>query len=86
MLRHLRTTRANALEYSQLEQRRAGIQVAFAAMFISISLTFLLAAIWAGLWFADRLVAPIRQLIDAAYEGVARQSRCCGAAGQQERR
>jgi len=68
VLRHLRTTRANAVEYSQLEQRRAGIQVAFAAMFISISLTFLLAAIWAGLWFADRLVAPIRQLIDAAYE------------------
>jgi len=68
VLGHLRTTRANAAEYSQLEQRRAGIQVAFAAMFISISLTFLLAAIWAGLWFADRLVAPIRQLIDAAYE------------------
>ncbi len=68
VLGHLRTTRANAAEYSQLEQRRAGIQVAFAAMFISIALTFLLAAIWAGLWFADRLVAPIRQLIDAAYE------------------
>ncbi|MFP4536955.1 MAG: ATP-binding protein [Dichotomicrobium sp.] len=68
VLGHLRTTRANAEEYSQLEQRRAGIQVAFAAMFISIALTFLLAAIWAGLWFADRLVAPIRQLIDAAYK------------------
>jgi len=68
VLGHLRTTRANAVEYSQLEQRRAGIQVAFAAMFISIALTFLLAAIWAGLWFADRLVAPIRQLIDAAYK------------------
>lgn len=68
VLGHLRTTRANALEYSQLEQRRAGIQVAFAAMFISISLTFLLAAIWLGMWFADRLVAPIRQLIDAAYK------------------
>ncbi len=68
VLGHLRTTRANALEYSQLEQRRAGIQVAFAAMFISIALTFLLAAIWLGLWFADRLVSPIRQLIDAAYK------------------
>ncbi len=68
VLGHLRTTRANAVEYSQLEQRRAGIQVAFAAMFISISLTFLLAAIWLGMWFADRLVAPIRQLIDAAYK------------------
>jgi len=68
VLGHLRTTRANAEEYAQLEQRRAGIQVAFASMFISIALTFLLAAIWAGLWFADRLVAPIRQLIDAAHE------------------
>jgi len=65
---HLSTTRANAEKYRQLEQRRAGIQVAFAAMFIAIALTFLLAAIWAGLWLADRLVAPIRQLINAAYE------------------
>ena len=67
VLGHLRTTRDNIQEYGELQQRRAGVQVAFAAMFIAIALTFLLAAIWAGLWFADRLVAPIRQLIDAAY-------------------
>lgn len=65
---HLRRTRADVIEYSELEQRRAGIQIAFAAMFIAIALTFLLAAIWVGLWFADRLVAPIRQLVGAAHE------------------
>ena len=35
-------------------------------MYVAIALTLLLAAIWAGLWFANRLVAPIRQLIGAA--------------------
>ena len=33
-----------------------------------ISLTALLAAIWVGLWFAGRFVAPIRRLIGAAQQ------------------
>ena len=31
-------------------------------------MTALLAAIWVGLWFAGRFVAPIRRLIGAAQE------------------
>ena len=35
-------------------------------MYFMISLTALLAAIWVGIWFAGRFVAPIRRLISAA--------------------
>ncbi len=66
VLQHLMATRAGVAEYQRLEQRRAGVQVAFGLMYVAIALTLLLAAIWIGLWFANRLVAPIRQLISAA--------------------
>lgn len=66
VLQHLRETRANFAEYQQLEERRTGVQVAFALMYTAIALTLLLAAIWLGMWFANRLVSPIRQLIAAA--------------------
>jgi two-component system nitrogen regulation sensor histidine kinase NtrY len=51
--------------YMALEQKKAGIQVAFASMFTLIALIVLLSAIWFGLNFANRLVAPIRRLIHA---------------------
>jgi two-component system nitrogen regulation sensor histidine kinase NtrY len=66
VLQQLRATRASVAEYQLLEQRRAGVQVAFGLMYVAIALTLLLAAIWIGMWFANRLVAPIRQLMGAA--------------------
>ena len=51
--------------YGALEQKKAGIQIAFASMFALIALIVLLSAIWFGLNFANRLVAPIRRLIHA---------------------
>lgn len=51
--------------YEALDQKKAGIQVAFASMFALIALIVLLSAIWFGLNFANRLVAPIRRLIHA---------------------
>jgi two-component system nitrogen regulation sensor histidine kinase NtrY len=68
VLQQLRTTRANVAEYQLLEQRRAGVQVAFGLMYVAIALTLLLSAIWIGMWFANRLVAPIRQLMGAAQQ------------------
>src|SRR3712207_1330984 len=44
--------------YDALEQKKAGIQVAFGSMFALIALIVLLSAIWFGLNFADRLVDP----------------------------
>lgn len=51
--------------YEALDQKKAGIQIAFASMFALIALIVLLSAVWFGLNFANRLVAPIRRLIHA---------------------
>jgi two-component system nitrogen regulation sensor histidine kinase NtrY len=68
VLAQLRATRANVAEYQLLEQRRTGVQVAFGLMYVAIALTLLLSAIWIGMWFANRLVAPIGQLMSAAQQ------------------
>ena len=57
--------RAAAVEYLAIDSRRQGIQIAFASMFALIALIVLFSAIWFGLNFANRLVAPIRRLIHA---------------------
>ena len=62
----LQATRASVTEYAAIEARRLGVQIAFALMYTVIALTVLLSAVWIGLNFANRLVAPIRRLIGAA--------------------
>ena len=62
----LRQTQASVAEYSELESRKLGIQVAFALMFTVIALTVLMSAVLIGLNFSNRLVAPIRRLMSAA--------------------
>lgn len=63
---HLQRTQAGVEEYRQLRKRRGGLKAAHALIYFMISLTSLLAAIWAGFWFSGRFVAPIRRLIGAA--------------------
>jgi two-component system nitrogen regulation sensor histidine kinase NtrY len=53
-------------EYHALEQNRFRLQVIFALLYGMVALVVLLAAIWSGLWAANRLVRPISDLIDAA--------------------
>jgi len=53
-------------EYDRLLDQRAGVQITFALMFAGVTFVFLLAAIWLGLWFADRLVEPVVGLVNAA--------------------
>ncbi|HZL61053.1 MAG TPA: HAMP domain-containing protein, partial [Pseudolabrys sp.] len=62
----LQATQASVTEYAAIEARRYGVQIAFALMYTVIALTVLLSAVWIGLNFANRLVAPIRRLIGAA--------------------
>ena len=62
----LQATRESVTEYAAIEARRYGVQIAFALMYTVIALTVLLSAVWVGLDFANRLVAPIRRLIGAA--------------------
>ena len=62
----LKQTEASVAGYAEMESQRLGIQVAFALMFAVIALTILMASVLLGLNFANRLVAPIRRLMNAA--------------------
>ncbi len=62
----LRETQATVSDFASLQQRRTGVQLAFALMYTVIALAVLLSAAWLGLNFANKLVAPIRRLIGAA--------------------
>ncbi len=68
VLGHLQRTAQSVDEYNRLRRARGGLKLAHGLMYTMISMTALLAAIWAGLWFAGRFVAPIRRLIGAAQE------------------
>jgi two-component system, NtrC family, nitrogen regulation sensor histidine kinase NtrY len=62
----LAKTRDAKAEYDRLLSQRTGVQVTFALMYAVVAFVFLLAAIWLGLWFSDRLVAPMIRLLDAS--------------------
>ena len=66
IIARLRQTEGNIDEYNALQERRFGIQIAFALVYTVIALIVLLSAVWIGLNFANYLVAPIRRLIGAA--------------------
>jgi two-component system nitrogen regulation sensor histidine kinase NtrY len=66
VLDQLAKTRDAKAEYDKLMQQRLGVQLTFAMMYAVVAFVFLLAAVWSGLWFSDRLVAPIVRLLDAA--------------------
>ncbi len=65
---HLQRAEAGVDEYNALRLARGGLKLAHALIYTMISMTALLAAIWSGLWFAGRFVAPIRRLIAGAQE------------------
>ncbi len=54
--------------YEAYEGHRRNIQIAFATMYALIALIMLLSATWLGLSVANRLVRPIRRLINATDE------------------
>jgi two-component system nitrogen regulation sensor histidine kinase NtrY len=62
----VRESRLSAAQFAELQERRPGMQLAFAAMYTVIALSVLLSAVWLGLTFANYLAAPIRRLIGAA--------------------
>jgi two-component system, NtrC family, nitrogen regulation sensor histidine kinase NtrY len=66
VLNHVETTRAVVREYEALEGARTDIQLTSALIFIVVALMLLMAAVWLGLTFANRLVDPIRGLMVAA--------------------
>ncbi|MEQ9638850.1 MAG: PAS domain-containing sensor histidine kinase [Alphaproteobacteria bacterium] len=66
VLNHVRQTRQAAAQYRQLEGARSSIQLTSAAIFIIVAMMLLLAAVWLGLNFANRLVRPIGDLANVA--------------------
>ena len=66
VINQLTKTREAKAEYDKLLGQRVGVQLTFALMYAVVAFVFLLAAIWIGLWFSDRLVAPIVRLLDAS--------------------
>lgn len=66
VVEQIRRTQRNTDEYQQLRAVTRNLKIAHGLMYFMIASTALLAAIWAGLWFAARFVSPIRRLIEGA--------------------
>ena len=54
--------------FANFQSHRHNIELGFAAVFVMLSLTMLISAVWMGLTFANQLVGPIRRLIRATDE------------------
>jgi len=52
--------------YNQLESQRGRIVFEFALLYLGFAVILILAAIWLGLWFAERLSRPVGRLAGAA--------------------
>jgi len=59
-------TRETVAFYQQLEQDRGRILFQFGALYLGFALILILAAIWMGLNFAERLARPVGRLVEAA--------------------
>jgi two-component system, NtrC family, nitrogen regulation sensor histidine kinase NtrY len=68
VIEQLTKTQDAKAEYDRLLKQRVGVQLTFGLVYALVALVFLLASIWTGMWFSDRLVAPIVRLLSAARE------------------
>jgi two-component system nitrogen regulation sensor histidine kinase NtrY len=59
-------TRATVGLYQQLEAERGRVIFEFGLVYLGFALILILAAIWMGLWFAERLSRPVGRLAGAA--------------------
>nr|WP_255768931.1 PAS domain-containing sensor histidine kinase [Maritalea mediterranea] len=66
VLEYMRLTEQNVTEYREYESNRLVFQITFAIMYIGLAIVVLLAAVWVGIYLANRLVAPIRNLMIAS--------------------
>ena len=66
VLDQMKKTREAKLEYDLLMSQRVGVQLTFGLMYAVVGFIFLLAAIWIGLWFSDKMVSPVVRLLDAS--------------------
>ena len=66
LLNLLDETKETALLYQQLEKERGRVLFEFGLMYIGFALILILAAMWLGIWFAERLSRPVGRLTVAA--------------------
>ena len=66
VLEHLAGAARARAEYDNLEGRRFEVEFTFALVYIAMTLIVVLAAIWLGLWLANRIMTPIGALAYAA--------------------
>ncbi|WP_114965042.1 sensor histidine kinase NtrY-like [Alkalilacustris brevis] len=66
ILNLLDETRETIVLYQQLERERGRILFEFSLLYLGFALILILAAIWLGLWFAERLSRPVGRLAGAA--------------------
>ncbi len=59
-------TRETVVFYNQLERERGKLLFEFALVYLGFALIVILAAVWFGMWFAERLSRPIGRLVRTA--------------------
>ncbi|MDK3016274.1 sensor histidine kinase NtrY-like [Pseudodonghicola flavimaris] len=66
ILNLLDDTKQTAVFYQQLESERGRVLFEFGLLYIGFAVILILAAVWLGLWFAERLSRPVGRLTTAA--------------------
>ena len=66
ILNLLDDTQATVRLYQQLERERGRLLFEFGLLYLGFALILILAAVWLGLWFAERLARPVGRLAGAA--------------------
>ena len=66
LLNLLDETKETARLYQQLENERGRVLFEFGILYIGFALILILAAMWLGIWFAERLSRPVGRLTVAA--------------------
>lgn len=59
-------TRETVDLYNQLERERGRLVLEFGLLYLAFAFILILAAVWLGLWFAERLARPVGRLAAAA--------------------
>ncbi len=65
ILKLLDETQETIRLYNQLERERGRILFEFGVLYLGFALILVLAAVWLGLWFAERLSRPVGRLVGA---------------------
>nr|WP_243837726.1 PAS domain-containing sensor histidine kinase [Rhodovulum visakhapatnamense] len=66
ILNLLDDTQQSVRLYQQLEQERGRVLFEFGLLYLGFAVILILAAVWLGLWFAERLSRPVGRLAGAA--------------------